>query len=69
MHLIYIFPLYVVSVAFRFDSLPTTTKKCAWFYALNTVEGLHDDRDLVDVYHAVVVHVVQLERPVQLLSV
>ena len=55
------------SISFR--PTPYNNKKCAWFYALNTVEGLHDDRDLVDVYHAVVVHVVQLERPVQLLSV
>ena len=40
-----------------------------WKYALDAVQGLHNDGDLVDVDHAVVVNIIQLEGPVHLLSV
>ena len=40
-----------------------------WKYALDAVQGLHNDGDLVDVDHAVVVNIIQLEGPVNLLSI
>jgi hypothetical protein len=50
----------------RLSSRETLPADITRFDSLDAVQGLHDDGHLVQVDHPVVVHVVQLEGPVQL---
>ena len=43
--------------------------KTTWFNSLNAIESLNDGGHLLDIDHPVVVHVVQPERPLQLVFV